>query len=302
MLRWIDRIFSDRPPWQTGLGCILLVLVLGTVDEMTGDELSFAVFYLVPISIAAWYCNRNLTYAVAVLAAVVWLAVEYATNEPYTQQWILIWNAAARLVFFAVVATLFRQLRSEFAVHEQLARTDHLTGLLNRTGFMERADALVNSASRYEQALTVGFIDLDQFKNVNDTFGHSHGDEILEAVGATIRNSSRESDIAARLGGDEFAILLPNTNLPGARVFFGKLHEQLMIEMRRDGAPDLGVSIGAAVFERGPPHLDEALRLADQLMYRAKKSRRISVIVEEPGSAAGLKSGSNQAASAVDGS
>jgi diguanylate cyclase (GGDEF)-like protein len=301
VLGWIDRIFSDKPTWQTGLWCILLVLLLGAADKMTGDELSFAVFYLVPISIAAWYSTRNLTYAVAVLATLVWLAVEYVTIEPYSKQWILFWNSAVRLLFFVVVAVLFRQLRTEFEFHERLARTDHLTGLLNRTGFMERAEALVNSASRYGLALALGFIDLDQFKNVNDTLGHAHGDEVLKTVGATLRDSSRESDIAARLGGDEFAVLLPNTSIKGAGVFFEKLHEKLVSDLRRDGGPELGVSIGAVVFEHGPPHLDEALRLADQLMYRAKKSGRISVIVEESLSAA-AKAGSSQAASAVDGS
>ena len=280
MIHGIDRLFGGLPAWQTSLWCVLLVAFVGVVDTITGDELSFSVFYLAPVSFAAWYGNKTLTFVVATLSTLVWLAIEYATHGPYTQQWILLWNGAVRMMFFVIVAVLLRQLKSYVEAQQQLARTDDLTGLLNRTGFMERSEALVNSAARYELSVVIGFIDLDGFKNVNDTLGHSRGDEVLRTVGATLRSSTRESDIAARFGGDEFAVLLPNTKLDGALAFFAKLHEELVTGMRTHGSSDLGVSIGAIVFEQGPPHLEDALRSADQLMYRAKKSGDRNIIVE----------------------
>jgi diguanylate cyclase (GGDEF)-like protein len=280
MFSGIDRFFGGLPTWQTSLWCVMLVVFLGAVDAITGPEVSFAVFYLVPVSFAAWYGNKSLTAAIALLATLVWLGVEHGTRGPYSQQWILFWNAAVRMMFFVIVAVLFRRLKSHVEAQQRLARTDSLTGLLNRAGFLQRSEALANSAARYELSLVIGFIDLDGFKNVNDTLGHSRGDEVLRTVGATLRKSTRESDIAARLGGDEFAVLLPNTKLDGAGAFFAKLHEQLVNDMRRHGGSKVGVSIGAIVFERGPPRLDDALRFADQLMYRAKKSGNRSVIVE----------------------
>lgn len=282
MFDWLDGCFNDKPAWQVGIACVALIVFFGAVDNLTGDELSFAIFYLVPISIAAWYGTRELTYSVSILAALAWLAVEYVTNQPYSQQWILLWNSAVRLTFFVVVAFLIRQLKSHVASQQRLARTDMLTGLLNRAGFMERSEALVNSASRYGHSLAVGYIDLDGFKRINDTHGHHHGDEVLKAVGAALEGSSRESDIAARIGGDEFAVLLPNTNLAGAGVFFEKLHIQILGDMQQNGWSNLGVSIGAIVFEHGPPSLDDALKFADRLMYRAKQSSVTSVIVEAP--------------------
>lgn len=280
MFVWLDRFFDRKPIWQTGFWCILLVVFFGLVDDVTGYELSFGIFYLVPITIAAWYGSRTLTYAISVLAAFVWLAVAYTFEQSHSQQWILLWNAGVRLMFFVIVAMLVRELKSHVQLQQSLARTDMLTGLLNRAGFVERSEALVNSAARYGLSVAIGFIDLDEFKKINDTLGHFHGDEVLKAVGATLNDSSRESDIAGRLGGDEFAVLLPNTNLTGASVFFEKLHFQLLNDLRQNGWPSAGVSIGAIVFERGPPNLGDALKFADQLMYRAKKSAATSVIVE----------------------
>lgn len=280
MINGIDRLFAGLPAWQTSLWCLVLVAVLGAIDAMTGPELSFSVFYLVPVSLAAWYGNRRLTFTIATLSTLVWLGIEHATSGPYSHQWILFWNGAVRMMFFFIVALLFRQLRSHVEAQQKLARTDGLTGLLNRAGFIERSEPLVNSAARYKLSLVIGFIDLDGFKNVNDTLGHSRGDEILRTVGSALRNLTRESDIAGRLGGDEFAVLLPNTKLEGADAFFAKLHDELVNDMRSHGDSGLGVSIGAIVFEEGPPHLEDALRSADQLMYRAKKSGDRSVIVE----------------------
>ncbi|HEX2139371.1 MAG TPA: GGDEF domain-containing protein, partial [Woeseiaceae bacterium] len=282
MIYAIDRCFGRMPECQLVIWCLLQILFLGIMDWLTGFELSFAVFYLVPVSVAAWYGTGTTTYGVALVATGMWFVVEYATDYTYSAQWILYWNSAVRLVFFGVVAFLICQLRSHVESQQRLARTDHLTGLLNRAGFMELSEVLASSAARYDLSLVIGFIDLDGFKKVNDTLGHYHGDEVLKTVGETMTQMTRESDISARLGGDEFAVLLPNTDLDGARAYFGKLHLELLDAMRRHGGSDIGVSIGAVVFERGPPPLDEALRLADDLMYRAKKSGRTSVLVEPP--------------------
>jgi diguanylate cyclase (GGDEF)-like protein len=289
MIYSIDRFFSGMADWQRVLWCLLQIVFFGVIDWLTGYELSFAVFYLVPVAVAAWYGGALTTYGIALVATGMWFGVEYAADRAYSQQWILYWNSTVRLVLFTVVALLVRQLRTHVEAQQRLARTDHLTGLLNRAGFMELAEVLASSASRYDLSLVIGFIDLDGFKKVNDTLGHHHGDEVLKKVGATLKNSNRESDITARLGGDEFAVLLPNTDFDGARAYFGKLHDHLLTGLRADGGSDIGVSIGAVVFERGPPGLGEALRLADDLMYRAKKSGRPSVLVETPSAVAALR-------------
>ncbi len=288
MMHAIDRFFRTMSRGQLVLWCLLQTLVFGAADWLTGYELAFAVFYLVPVSVAAWYSTGITTYGIALLAAAMWLGAEYATDHTYSAPWILYWNSAVRLMFFVVVAFLLRKLHSHVDVQQRMARTDDLTGLLNRAGFMEIAEMLGAAAARYELSLVIAVIDLDGFKKVNDTLGHDQGDEVLKAVGTTLRESTRESDVSARLGGDEFALLLPNTDLAGARAYFGKLHPKLLDNIRRYGGADLGVSIGAVAFDRGPPPLPEALKLADALMYRAK-SGRMSVLVEAPPEVAALR-------------
>jgi len=282
LIHLIDRFFGRMAGWQLVSWCTLLVAMFGVIDHITGNELSVAAFYLVPVGVAAWYGSRRTTWAIAVLATVTWFGVEYIADRAYSHQWFLFWNSGVRMVFFGIVALLLRQLRLHVEAQRRLARTDPLTGLLNRAGFLERSEALVNSAARYRLSLAIGFIDLDGFKKVNDSFGHFQGDQVLRVVGAVLDRLTRDSDIAGRLGGDEFAVVLPNTPLAGAEAYFGKLREELLGGLRRDGGPEVGVSIGAIVFEEGPPPLPEALRMADQLMYRAKKSARTGLVVETP--------------------
>ncbi|HEX5764844.1 MAG TPA: hypothetical protein VFY27_04700, partial [Woeseiaceae bacterium] len=83
MIHGIDRLFGGLPAWQTSLWCVLLVVFVGVVDTITGAELSFSVFYLAPVSVAAWYGNKTLTFVIATLSSLVWLAIEYSTHGPY---------------------------------------------------------------------------------------------------------------------------------------------------------------------------------------------------------------------------
>jgi diguanylate cyclase (GGDEF)-like protein len=280
MLRRFNSFLTDQPASTAGCLAFFLILLLGAIDHLTGYELSVSVFYLIPISIAVWYGNRHLGYIMSGLSASTWMIVEQTTAYPYSQQWILVWNGAVRLLFFIVVAYLIAELKSQLRRLQLLARTDNLTGLLNRSGFFERADIVVNAASRYGYAIAIAFIDLDGFKKINDTLGHSQGDHALKTVGSLLGRWSRESDVVARLGGDEFVLLLPDTSLPGANAYFDKLHFQLQQEIREQGWSSLGLSIGAVVFETAPADISDALRLADSLMYRTKRTGRSGVIVE----------------------
>lgn len=280
MLRLLNALLTRSSATMVASLSLVFIVLLAAVDYLTGQELSFSVFYLIPIAVAAWYGGGKLGYIISGVSTFAWLAVEGTATEPYSRDWIVFWNSGVRLLLFVVFVYLLAELKLHLRREQQLARTDSLTGLLNRSGFMDQAGALITAAARYEQAVTIAYIDVDGFKAINDKLGHSKGDEVLTAIGTLLGLSRRKSDIVGRMGGDEFAVLLPNTNLSGANAFFENLHYLLEKESRNRQWPGLGISIGAAVFERGPTDLAEGLQVADELMYKAKKSGPSNLVVE----------------------
>jgi diguanylate cyclase (GGDEF)-like protein len=154
---------------------------------------------------------------------------------------------------------------------ENLSNTDELTGLLNRRGFHNALETALANAERHDDAGVLLMCDLDQFKAVNDTYGHIAGDAVLASVARTIRQNSRRGDQAARIGGDEFAILLPNTPPQRAAHLVAKLEALLnhLVVAWQDHQIPVSASIGYECY--GPKSRQRALLfLADRALYRRK--------------------------------
>ena len=134
----------------------------------------------------------------------------------------------------------------------------------------------INRARRYKHPFTMVWIDLDNFKRVNDCFGHTTGDTLLRLVARTIQENIRATDTLARLGGDEFAILLPETGRDVAEVIMQKVQKINLDIMREHGWP-VTLSIGVVTFTSSPSTVDETLRIADRLMYAAKNNGKNGV-------------------------
>lgn len=157
------------------------------------------------------------------------------------------------------------------------AITDHLTGLLNRSAFMERLDHELAHAERYGHMFAVASIDLDDFKAVNDTFGHGAGDDVLVCFSRLLEEITRKSDTPARFGGDEFVILLSRLESEDeAEAIVHKKHKELVDAMAErmptvDGSSTkIGVSIGVAVYPRDGKGVDQLLIAADKALYQSK--------------------------------
>ncbi len=161
-----------------------------------------------------------------------------------------------------------------------MAMTDALTGLENRRSFFARGGEEIKRARRYQLPLSLLLLDVDEFKRVNDTYGHDIGDLVLQCIAHTLKESIREIDILARLGGEEFAILLPNTQAEAAAM----LGERLRSSIEKETCACKGqntrvtVSVGVAAHHADTLDLDTLLRNADQAMYRAKSLGRNRVI------------------------
>jgi diguanylate cyclase (GGDEF)-like protein len=251
-------------------------VIVGGIDYLTGYEVSISLFYLGPVAVAAWYAGRPPGIGIAVLACLCWYVAELAAGGRYSHAAIPVWNALVRFGFFLITALLLTALRQSLRGQQQLARMDGLTGLHGRRAFDERLAHDLALAQRRKSALTLAYIDLDDFKAVNDTYGHAAGDRLLKAVAGALSGSIREADTAARIGGDEFAPLLPNTDGRAAELVVAKirraLHDALGAE-RRDAA----CSIGVVTFLGSAISPERAVAAADELMYRVKRGSKGSV-------------------------
>jgi diguanylate cyclase (GGDEF)-like protein/PAS domain S-box-containing protein len=158
----------------------------------------------------------------------------------------------------------------------KLARCDALTGLANRRAFYERADSERKRAVRYARPLSVAYIDLDNFKQVNDSSGHEAGDQLLVTVATILRNNLRGEDFAARLGGDEFALLLPESGHAAAAFVINKLHRLLTAGMQEKGAP-VTFSMGLVTYEAAPESAEQMVQKADELMYVVKHNGKNAI-------------------------
>jgi len=183
---------------------------------------------------------------------------------------VLLWNAGVHLVLFLVIVALVRWIRDAVVAQWAIALSDPLTGLANAPAFYARLSDEVSRSLRYGRVFTLAYLDLDRFKEVNDTFGHAEGDDVLRQLAETMQSTMRGSDLTARLGGDEFGILLPETPYAEAEGALKKLRTKLDWTMRDRGWP-VTFSIGAATFESPPESADAAARIADGLMYAAKR-------------------------------
>lgn len=276
MLKHLHSWLAVQPLWLVTLLCGGLTAIVGLLDDTTGSHISFSLFYLGPIALAAWYTGRNAGTGIATLATLLWLAADYHTHLDAVSGWIPIWNTLVRLGFFLIFVWLLCLLKSKLELEESLADTDPLTGLANRRAFNERLDAETARTRRYKQAFTIAYIDLDNFKYVNDNMGHDVGDQVLLKVGHTIKSGVRTSDIAARFGGDEFACLFPITNHQDAQPVLENLHRRLLQAMQDQQWP-ITFSIGAITYEALMDNTRDMIKAVDDLMYTVKKSGKNSI-------------------------
>jgi diguanylate cyclase (GGDEF)-like protein len=177
-------------------------------------------------------------------------------------------------ILFRIVAKASTKLREQAEENEYLALHDSLTGLPNRSLFLERASQALLNAKREGWQMCVMIMDLDRFKEINDTLGHHHGDLVLQEMGRRLSPLLRETDTVARLGGDEFAVLLPHIEFADATLNVAdKIHKALERPFYLQGlALDIDASIGISIFPAHGKDIHTLVRRADVAMYVAKTS------------------------------
>jgi len=190
----------------------------------------------------------------------------------FSSGFVIIWLAV--WISLLLSTKISRELDKKNDELQHMALHDNLTGLPNRTLLADRMEQLLLQSARNSSPFSLFLLDLDRFKEINDTLGHHFGDELLKMVSSRLSNSIRENDSIARLGGDEFAILLPQTDSDGAVLCANRILQDMKENYSiNDVSTESKASIGIALY---PEHGDNAqtlMQFADVAMYQAKKSQ-----------------------------
>ncbi|MDB5363064.1 MAG: hypothetical protein JWO51_4361 [Rhodospirillales bacterium] len=179
------------------------------------------------------------------------------------------------------IADRTADLRSANERLYELATIDPLTGCINRRHFVERANDLIALSRRLGAPISLAIMDLDEFKNVNDTYGHPAGDAVLRMIGRTSQNHIRVTDLLGRIGGEEFALLMPNTAVEGALHFAERLREAIGDEAADVEGTILRMTVSLGLAEMRPNEsFDQLYARADAALYAAKEAGRNRVVIE----------------------
>lgn len=253
------------------IGALAAIALVGLVDYLTGPKITLSLFYLIPVAAASWFGGAAIAAITSSFAAVVWLCAELASSRLDSDIFVYAWNCGTRLLFLLMVALLLARLRVMLERERDMSRTDPLTGLLNVRALREALVVELLRLQRHGQPFSLAFIDVDNFKQVNDSRGHGEGDELLKALAGVLRDSSRGTDVVARYGGDEFVVMYPVVDQAAARAVIHGLRSRAQTAMERGNWP-ASLSIGVVTCERGDdvPAVDALLAYADRLMYSAK--------------------------------
>lgn len=252
-----------------------------------------AVLYLQPdLAVAAAVVNQSIGPGFVILAIVAYLALPAGlTSEAIGLLRVGVTTGVSVALLYALAA-LKEQVATAQAradMNAVLARTDQLTGLLNRPAVLERLQALLALSERHERPLTLAVVDLDHFKRINDAAGHLAGDEVLRAVAEIMADLLRDSDVIGRWGGDELLVVLPETGADAAAASMRRVLDRVRQQVRtspdrhpdreHDADPPVTLSAGIAEWTREDDQ-DRLLSRADHARYRAKEGGRDRVVVD----------------------
>ncbi|MBE3145306.1 MAG: GGDEF domain-containing protein, partial [Planctomycetes bacterium] len=221
--------------------------------------------------------SRRLALFAAIINSLTWLWVDFSSGRFQPTLPVYAWNFTSRLISLLVVGGLISWLRKSMDHEKKLSRTDPLTYALNSRAFNETSDLEIKRSLRYGHSLTLVYLDIDNFKSVNDKFGHKTGDNVLATIGGVIHDSIRQNDVLGRLGGDEFAILLVETDPIEARTVVAKLQEVLTPTIQKNDWP-ISLSFGVLSCTDTFCFAEKMISVADQLMYSVKKSKKNNAI------------------------
>jgi diguanylate cyclase (GGDEF)-like protein len=261
-----------------GIG-ITGIYLLGMIRLATDAELAFASLALFPVLIITWLGGRWSGWFMAVTAAFMWTVTDIFSDRVFSSQWIPWLNGLVRFITYAIVVILVAAVRLLLERERELATQDALTGLLNRRALLLAGASEVERARRYQNQLAVVFLDLDNFKSLNDTRGHDVGDQALKTTGKAMLAATRNSDHVSRLGGDEFVVVFPKVGFEAAVAAGHKIFESVNEALNK--YPPVRASVGVAWFGNIDQEFPSMLKAADELMFEVKAGGKNNILARE---------------------
>jgi len=275
-MKTIFSILEKRTPKTITKLSFILILMLGVMQYLFGETVTIAPLYIFPILFGSWYGSRTTGMVSAFLSTLVFVVIETAFNRILLAFGELLFFSVPYFTAYMLLAILIINFRDVHRMEVYAADTDNLTGLHSaRSFYAELANEMLRS-KRYEHAFSLAYLDVDNFKSINDSLGHATGDRLLKKVANCLVSSLRATDVIARLGGDEYACLLPETNQEEVKLAFLKTVDLLNKGMAKNRW-DVSFSIGVMTFENFPEDIKEAIDLADKLMYSVKNDNKDNV-------------------------
>ena len=258
------------------VGYVFLTLLVYWVNAVTPPAARFGILYTIPVLLVTWTEGLAWGILLAVATTVFREATAWVQMPADTPlQWRIL-NGLAYLAVLGVAMAGLQSLRRSQAQLARLVTQDQLTSVLNARAFVARLGQELDRNRRYPRPLALLYMDLDNFKVINDTHGHQTGDAVLRLVADSMRSSVRHADVVGRLGGDEFAVLMPETDAALADAAAKRLIAGLRNVFK--GTPNVTASIGVVSCAATDASTDDLLRRADQAMYDAKKSGKDRVV------------------------
>ncbi|MGD9579969.1 MAG: GGDEF domain-containing protein [Vampirovibrionia bacterium] len=273
------------------LGKVISVsaLIVITILCLSTGSMSFASLYFVPVLIGLFYSDsRTIKYSIGVIVFLLLLQHTGLAYAPIFVNNIVSYEPVSLLQAISVVCMLLlariivtnrKQVSHKTNILQSMATTDMLTGLINRRYFDRRLIEEIARAKRHNSNLTLAMFDIDHFKRINDTYGHTVGDKVLKELGTIILNNTRESDVSARYGGEEFALILPETTQIEASDLLERIRELVAnYAFVKDDSP-LMVTISVGIAQYQPDYnLEAFIEQADACLYQAKNTGRNRVV------------------------
>jgi len=246
------------------------------LNTRTPPELRLGILYVVPVLLAASSDGLGWGISFALATALLRFGVGIDQMPLGTLLQVRILNEVAYLAVVGVAIAGLSRLRRTQSQLELLATHDPLTTVLNARAFASQVAQELGRNRRYGRPLALIYLDLDDFKKVNDAHGHATGDAVLRLVADAMRSAVRQADVVGRLGGDEFGVLMPETDGSLAHAVANRLAGGIRTVFR--GTPSVTASIGVVAVSGTEAGSDELLRKADQAMYEAKRAGKDRVV------------------------